>query len=68
MTYKNGISELIAPAPSPYTLPKMHTALSATRAAEMSAGGKIYFISLPASISTGAANSAFIPAYKIPPK
>ena len=68
MTYKNGISDPIAPAPSPYTLPNIHTALTATSTAEISAGGKVCFISLPASINTGAAKSAFIPAYKMPPK
>ena len=68
MTYKNGICAPIAPAPSPYTLPKIHTALTAIKAAEISAGGKVNFISFPASMSTGTAKSAFNPAYKIPPK
>ena len=68
ITYKKGISALIAPAPSPYTFPKIHTALTAISAAEMSAGGKVNFISFPASMRTGAAKSAFSPAYKTPPK
>ena len=68
MTYKNGISAWIAPAPSPYTLPKMQTALMPTSAAEMSDGRTGCSKSLPSSINTGAAKSAFMPAYKMPPK
>ncbi|MBD5636686.1 MAG: hypothetical protein HDP28_02545 [Clostridia bacterium] len=68
MTKRNGISEEIAPAPSPYTFPKIQTALTATQSAESSAGGRENLISFPASIRTGAARKAFIPAYKTPPK
>lgn len=67
ITYRKGISARIAPAPAAYIFPRMTTAQTATAAAESSAGGKIFCISLPASIRTGAARKAFIPAYTIPP-
>ncbi|MGN1078516.1 MAG: hypothetical protein ACI4ST_08355, partial [Candidatus Gallimonas sp.] len=58
---------MIAPAPSLYIPPRIQSALAATIKAEKKAGGKIRFMPFPASIRTGAARKAFIPAYTAPP-
>ncbi|MCI8344243.1 MAG: hypothetical protein HFE25_07370 [Clostridia bacterium] len=67
ITYKNGISAWIAPAPSRYTFPKIKTAQAHTIAVANSEGNKICLRSFPASIKTGAARKAFKPAYITPP-
>ena len=60
ITARNGISAPIAPSPVPYTLPRMH--IAATTADAITAGKTGRFISLPASIKTGAAKNTFIKA------